>query len=302
MNQSHWLTGAALLLSIAPLTGCSDSAGTGRAQIFVEPEDTVNEGLNPGEGEENIKDGWAVTYDRFLVTVGNVRASRSDSDETLSDPSVFVLDLKGAPPGGYVITTFEDVAAARWDRFGFDLPNTPATATALAPTSDADLAFMKENSFSIYIEGNITKCPIGGMCDPASEVTFRWGLSAGTAFDDCATEDGFTGFAVPEGGSAQVKPTIHGDHWFFNNITSGAELTERYAQYIADCDLNMDGEATLDELKQAKAADVLPSTKYNLSGAISGPINTAFDYLLAQARTLGDFQGDGECPTRRVLP
>jgi hypothetical protein len=302
MNQSHWLTGAALLLSIAPLTGCSDAAGTGRAQIFVEPEDTVNEGLNPGEGEENIKDGWAVTYDRFLVAVGNVRASRSDSDETLSDPSVFVLDLKGAPPGGYVITTFEDVAAARWDRFGFDLPNTPATATALAPTSDADLAFMKENSFSIYIEGNITKCPIGGMCDPASEVTFRWGLSAGTAFDDCATEDGFTGFAVPEGGSAQVKPTIHGDHWFFNNITSGAELTERYAQYIADCDLNMDGEATLDELKQAKAADVLPSTKYNLSGAISGPINTAFDYLLAQARTLGDFQGDGECPTRRVLP
>jgi hypothetical protein len=303
MNQAHWLQGAVLLLSIAwiaPLSGCAEATGT--AQIFVEPEDTVSDGLNPGESEENIKDGWTVTYDRFLVAVGNARASRSDSDEKHADPSVFVLDLRNAPAGGYVITTFEDIAATRWDRFGFDLPNTPSSAQALAPTSDADLAFMIENGFSIYIEGSITKCPIGGTCDPASEITFRWGLSAGTAFDDCATEDGFTGFAVPEGGTAQVKPTIHGDHWFFNNITSGAEQTKRLAQYIADCDLDMNGETTLDELKQAKAADVLPSSNYNLSGALTGPINTAFDYVLAQARTLGDFQGDGECPTRKVLP
>jgi hypothetical protein len=298
------LRGAALLaltaLLTTPLAGCAEA--TGSAQIFVQPEDTVSEGLNPGSDVENIKDGWAVTYDRFLVAIGNVRASRSDSDETLSDPAVYVLDLRGAPPGGYVIKSFEDVPAARWDRFGFDLPNAKQGATSLPPTSDADLELMVSNGYSVYVEGNITKCPIGGACDPASEVTFRWGLAAGTAFDDCATEDGFTGFAVPEGGTAQVKPTIHGDHWFFNNITSGAELTERYAQYIADCDLDMNGETTLDELKQAKASDVLPSEKYNLSGALTGPVSTAFDYVLAQASTLGDFQGDGECPTRRVLP
>ena len=146
-------------------------------------------GLTPGSSEENIKDGWAVTYDRFLVAVGNVRASRSDSDEKHVDPTVFVLDLRAAPAGGYVITTFEDMTATRWDRFGFDLPNATPGAKSLAPTSDADLAFMVENGFSVYIEGNITQCPIGGMCDPASEITFRWGLKAGTAFDDCATED-----------------------------------------------------------------------------------------------------------------
>jgi hypothetical protein len=28
---------------------------------------------------------------------------------------------------------------------------------------------------------------------------------------------------------------------------------------------------------------------------------TAYDYLEAQARTLGDFQGEGECPTRDPL-
>jgi hypothetical protein len=39
---------------------------------------------------------------------------------------------------------------------------------------------------------------------------------------------------------------------------------------------------------------------YNLSGALI-PIVTAYDYLEAQVRTLGDFQGEGECPTRELL-
>ena len=58
----------------------------------------------------------------------------------------------------------------------------------------------------------------------------------------------------------------------------------------------------MEELQQVNAADVFPSESYNLSGAVGGPVNTAYDYVMAQARTLGDYQGDGECPTRRVLP
>jgi hypothetical protein len=49
-----------------------------------------------------------------------------------------------------------------------------------------------------------------------------------------------------------------------------------------------------------RASDVFQSPTYNLSGAPS-PVNTAYDYLDAQSRTLGDFQGDGECPTRCSL-
>lgn len=290
------------LLGLSLAAGCGGTAATGNAQIFVEPEDTIRDGLAPGGDPENIKDGWSVNYDRFLIAIGNLRAKSSSADEPLTDPDVYVLDLKNAPAGGYILTTFEDVPAVRWDRFGFDLPNAKPGAKTLGQTSDADVTLMTTNGYSLYIEGSITQCPPGSACDPSSEVVFRWGLSAGTSFDDCATEDNFTGFAVPEGGTAQVKPTIHGDHWFFSNITSGAEITERYAQYIADSDIDMDGETTLDELKQTKAADVFPSPKYNLSGGVGGSIETAYDYLLSQARTLGDFQGDGECPTRRVLP
>ena len=69
-------------------------------------------------------------------------------------------------------------------------------------------------------------------CQPAPEVRFAWGLAAGTAYDDCAPQTGDAGFAVPSGGTAQVKPTIHGDHWFFTNITQGAEITERRAALV----------------------------------------------------------------------
>lgn len=301
------------LAASAALIGCGGDDGgggdTGEVQVFVEPEDTISGGLLGGAGDEEIADGWTVTYTRFLITVGNVRASRSDTGDAISDPAVYVLDLLNAPAGGYVIKEFSDVAAARWDRFGFDLPNASAGVQTLAPTAQADVDEMVQNGWSVLVEGSLEKadgqsCPPPGTttCVAAPQILFRWGLPAGTAFDDCASEDGFTGFAVPAGGAVQVKPTIHGDHWFFNNFTAGVELTQRYAQYIADSDLSGDGLTTVEELQQVSAADVFPSETYNLSGAVGGPIDTAYDFVVAQARTLGDYQGDGECPTRRVLP
>lgn len=179
----------------------------------------------------------------------------------------------------------------------------------LAPTSQADVDFMVQNGYSVYFEGTIEK-PDGQSCTPGvtpascsalTRVRFAWGVPAGTSFDDCANEEGVAGFAVPAGGSVQVKPTVHGDHWFFDNITSGAEITQRFAQWIANADLDRNGEATLDELQRVRAADVFPQPPYNLWGTLT-PVTTAYDYLLNQSRTLGDYNGDGECPTLRVLP
>lgn len=292
-------------------TACGGAGGaTGSAQIFVSAEDSIPDGLAPGEDVENIRDGWTLSYDTFLVTIGNFRASRTAAPEdAVSDATVSVVDLRNAPAGGLVLATFDGLAAARWDRFGFDLPNATATAVRAGSLSEADHDLMVSNGWSVYVAGRITK-PDGSSCRPGAPadcvertaVTFRWGFAAGTSFDDCAPQSGDTGFAVPAGGTAQLKPTIHGDHWAFTNITQGVEITERRVQWIADADLDRDGETTLEELRNVQAADVFPSPTYNLSGAVGGPVQTAYDYALAQARTLGDFQGDGECPTRAVLP
>jgi len=301
-----------LPIALAPLlaslvcTGCGTGAGVGSAQVFTQAEDTIPGGLQAGDGPENIQDGWDVRYTRFLVTMGGARATRSDTGEQLRDDAVYVLDLLRAPAQGYVIASFDDVAAVRWDRFGFDLPNASAKAKALAPTTESDRAFLVERGDSIYFEGAIESdagqsCPPGKACRPASIITFRWGFPAGTSFDDCGTSDGNAGFAVPSGSSVQIKPTLHGDHWFFSNFTAGVELTARRAQYVADADLDGDGETTIDELRGTPAADVFAVPEYNLAGALGGPIETAYDYVLAEIRTMGHFQGDGDCPTRSVL-
>lgn len=290
------------------VTAC-EGGGTGAAQLFVEPEDSIPEGLEPGAGEENIQDGWSVRYDSFLVTIGNVRARRSsDLADEARNGALYVVNLKNVPAGGLIVADFPGLAAERWDKVGFDLANTPFSAQRGEGVSDADYARMTQNQFSLFIQGKISK-PAGQSCKPNApnncvarqEVTFAWGIKAGTSFDDCASADGQSGFSVPSGGTVQVKPTIHGDHWFFSNLTQGSEITRRLAQWIADADLDRNGETTLDELRQIPAAQLFTQARgYSLSGALI-PIQTAYDFLEAQARTLGDYQGDGECPTRALL-
>ena len=298
---------AVTALALALATGGCSGEGAGTAQIFVEPEDTITHGLRAGVENENIHDGWTVHYERFIVVVGRARAARSDTLERVVDPGVHVLDLLHAPASGYVVAELPDLGAARWDRFGFDLPNAAKGAVPLAPTTADDASLMIDHGYSIYFKGTMTNpagqsCPPGGTCRSAKAISFEWGFPAGTSFDDCSSSDGIAGFAVPSGGTIPVKPTIHGDHWFFSNFTAGVELTERRAQYIADADANCDGETTIAELHEYEAADAFPIPAYNLSGAIGGPIHSAYDYVLAEMRTVGHFQGDGECPTRAVLP
>ena len=285
-----------LLLS-ACSSDSSDTNATGTVQIIVVPEDSIPEGLTPGDGGENIKDGFTVTYDRYLIAIGDFAASRTQSSgDKISDPTTHVLDLKNAPRDGYIVTTWTGLRAAEWDKFGFSLVNANSTATGLAPTSDSDVAFMTSSGYSIYFEGKID--------NGTDELAFKWGFAAGTRFADCADDQGKAGFAVPSGGSVQIKPTIHGDHWFFTNVTEGAEITERRAQWMVECNADKDGELTIAELKACKASNVFPSGTYNLAGITDqdgdGSL-TAFDYVETQVRTLGDYQGDGECPTRTKL-
>jgi hypothetical protein len=315
MNRTKLAPSSTLIRSLALamaalLAGCSDegAAGTGRVQVFVVPEETIPEGLTPGDGDESITDGWTVTYDKFVVTFGNFRASRSaEPGVTLTEPKVTVLDLTKVPANGVILAEFADVAAVRWDRVGFDLPNATASAVKEASVEAEDYQRMLKEGLSLFVRGRIEKAD-GQSCDPkdptmcvdAKAIDFEFALAAGTSFDDCAPADGDAGFAVPTGGTAQVEPTIHGDHWFFNNVTQGAEITERRAQWLADADRDGDGKVDLIELSTIKASDLFRAPTYNLSGGII-PIETAADWVEAQARTLGDFQGDGECPTRKTL-
>jgi hypothetical protein len=274
----------------------SDDAGTGTAQIVVVPESTIPDGLDPGSDPENIQDGWTIRYSRYLTAIGHFRAQRTDTGATVSDPTVYVLDLKNAPTNGYAVKEWRDLAAVRWDKFGFDLPNAKAGATTLAPTTQDDVSFMVSHGYSVYYEGYGVK--------GADQITFKWGFAAGTAFDDCMTEDNIPGFAVPKGGTVQVQPTLHGDHQYFHNVTEGAEETKRLAQWLLTCDGDGNKDLTLAELKTCDVATALPTPPYDLTSIrdqdADGKI-TVYDYVDSQMRTFGDYQGDGECDTRTPI-
>jgi len=303
MNRSRESVALVLLGSLVLASACSSNegsgggGGTGRVQIIVVPEESITEGIEPGTGDENMQDGWAISYDRYLVTVGNFRARRSDTGDAVGDPAIYVLDLKNAPSSGYLVKELADVAAVRWDKFGYDVANATAAAKPLAPTTQADADFMASKGYSVYFEGKGTK--------GAETITFKWGFRAGTSFDDCATSEGLAGFAVPQGGTVQIKPTLHGDHQYFDNVTQGVELTSRRAEWLLTCDQDRNKELTLEELAKCDVAVALPTPPYDLTSVRDqdgdGKI-TAFDYVSTQMRTFGDFQGDGECPTRAPLP
>lgn len=273
---------------------CGDAASTGNVQVFVQAEDTIVDGLTPGTDEESIRDGWTVTYTKFLINIGHFRGGRAEQfRDELSQNETYVLNMKDLPAGGFQLASFKDVDAERWARVGYDMPRADATSICASGVSDLDCAMMQDNGYSLYFEAELTK-------DGEEAVTLFWHSDTGTSFDDCMSETGIPGFSVPSGGTVAVEPTIHGDHWFFTNITQGSEITERRAQWIADSDVNHDGEVTVDELQSVDAVDVFSDDLYNLTGALL-PIETAFDYLAAQSRTLGDYQGEGECPTRTIL-
>jgi hypothetical protein len=306
MTGRRWVVALAVLACLGS-AGCGQA---GRVQVFVQAEDTIPNGLDPGTGPETVVDGWTIRYDKFLAVVGNIHAAQSSSGAAqLADPRLFVLDMKELPPGGLVISDLHGAEATRWDIVGYDLGKADGDSVQGDGISSADFQRMVDGGLTLYIEGHITK-PDGEQCLPAqptdcvsrSEVHFAWALQTATSFDGCTNASGTAGFAVPSGGTVQVKPTIHGDHWFFTNVTQGTEQTQRKAQWLADADLNRDGETTLAELEAVNAALLLtPSRGYDLSGSILPAILTVRDYVEAQARTIGDWQGDGECPLRTIL-
>ncbi len=300
MSRTKTISAITALFVIAACASKTDggtgTGATGAVQIFVLPEDSIANGLEPGNGPENVQDGWTVRYSRYLVAIGNFRARRTDNGDAVTDPTVYILDLKSAPTSGYVAKEFTGLAAVRWDKFGYDIPNAKAGAKALAPTAQADADFMIANGYSVYFEGSGAKS--------GKTVAFKWGFKAGTSFDDCSSPDGISGFAVPAGGTVQVKPTLHGDHQYFDNVTQGVEITKRLAQWLQICDKDANNDLTLEELKGCDVVTALPQPPYDLTSVTDQDMDgkiTVYDYVDTQLRTFGDYQGDGECPTRASL-
>src|SRR5919107_3915589 len=96
MTLSRWRPWITIALA-APLLACGDDGtsggGSGSVALSIEAEDTIPEGLEPGNGPDDITDGWAVRFEQLLFTAGAVNAASSEQDVELSDSTIHLLDL-----------------------------------------------------------------------------------------------------------------------------------------------------------------------------------------------------------------
>ncbi len=280
-----------IVLAACPLvllTACGDdsSGGPGTVRISLQAEVTIADGLSKGPDEENTKD-YGVTYTKFLVAIGNVQLGRSQSGRQLSDPTVYVADLKQVGDQGVEMVKFENVEAGRWDQFGFETPAAAAGARSLAGLGDADLTKMIENGWTHWIEGTVQA--------DSGPVRFTLQSAAPTLFDQCGI-NGKLGLVAVADGTQSSNITIHGDHLWFNSFPTGDEGTvERRAAWMVAVDKDHDGNVTPQDLASVSATEVFTTQLgYRLDGAPI-PIHNALDFVRAQLATQGHFEGEGEC-------
>lgn len=319
MRWSIRLLSPFLLLLIA----CGDDGpvdpGVGGLTVLLEPEDALIDGLEAGDGVDAIHDGWSVTFDRYLIAIGGVDVHLS-TDEAVeaSGEDVFVADLSRLPATGIPLWSVDGLVAGRWE-FHYEIPGAADGSVPHDSVELTDHDAMIAEDWTYLIEATMTH-PSGQSCPPASlaipdervpngntnargeacydnpTIRFEWGANAETRFGPCEVDE-IPGFAMPEGGSQTVAATIHGDHLFFNGFPEGEEGgARRYAQWIADSDLDLDGEITRAELEALLPSDLAEiDERYALGGAPL-ELTSMWAYVIGQLKTQGHFQGEGECP------
>ncbi len=289
-----------ILLVAANLVACAGGA-TGDVVLLLDADPTIRDGLEAGDGRGEVRDGWSVHFDKFIVGVGDVEIARDESGAALLDPKVRVFDLTNVSQA-IELHRFDGVDAVRWHNVSYRTPVIDENAIVHESASEADVRFMREEGWTHLIEGRVThddglSCPPGQECRPANQVRFRLGARAPALFSFCANDFGVTGVAVPAGATAIVGLSLNGDHIFLNAFLTGHANLARLAQWVADADLNGDDLVTEEELATVPASEVMPTPPqgtYSFAGS-PRPIVTALDFVTGQLATLGHFQGTGEC-------
>ena len=274
LKSSNIALGALVCLSLLT-SGCSSeddpAAGSGSLTVLLDHGGAIFDGLEPGDKAINIRDGWSVSADKYIVTVGDIDVHFSTDESVEAEAGdVFVVDLTKVSAAGLSLWTFEGLREGRWE-FNYATPGAGDGSTRHDSVAQADYDEMVSKDWTYFIDGVLTKsdgqsCPPAALAKPGSKtpngnksgtndcydaptVRFAVGASAETKYGPCEVDE-VPGFAISDGGTQTVAATVHGDHVFFNGFPEGDEGgVKRLAQWLADSDLNLDGTVTAEELK-----------------------------------------------------
>jgi len=286
-SRTRILATVAITTLTSAMSGCP-STPTGDLAVSLQAEDTIAEGLAAGSGDEQITDGWAIEYTKFIVALGHVHVQQAGGavNEVEMD---LLADLRTVSSAGRPIQTLSGLPTGRY-MFEYDTPIASADFTRDASVTAADQARMVAEGCTYLIQGTATR--------ETRSIAFDFCLAAETVLE-CSAMAGAEGIVI-NSGSNSAAMTLHGDHLWFNGFPDGDEgVVLRRAGWLALADdrTGADGLLTNADLA-ATPVTVLDPTLYSLTGApsIDGmPIVNLLQYARAQVTTQGHLNGEGEC-------
>jgi hypothetical protein len=268
MKRQPRLAPILLALALGP-TGCGEPA-PGTVEVNVYGEDFIEEGIPAAE----VSDGWAIQFDSFLVTLGEVAVGAGHGAPALSAPDQRVFDLAGATMGQGIAVTSEPLPGGDYDHVRYQIGPARAGATAGSALSSGALEGMVAAGDALRVVGSASKA--------GKTVRFDWGFARRT---DHACHVGLR----IDGGAGEAQITIHGDHLFHDDLLA-AEPNLAF-DLIAASDADADGRVTKAELA---ARDIRGEARYQV-GSIAA--TNLWDFLAHQSTTVGHIDGEGHCDT-----
>jgi len=182
------------------------------------------------------------------------------------------------------VVSFDGLEEGPWEEVSYEIAPIDA-ATTLEGATEADKQLMLDAGASVHIEAVARS--------GAVEKRLDWTFSIATAYRSCKGEkDGkeTEGVLVTNGGADTVELTIHGDHFFYDDLQAATAVLR--FDPIAAADADADGQVTLEEVAAVELVDI-PEGSYGTGSA--GNINDLGAFVAALSRTLGHFRGEGEC-------
>jgi hypothetical protein len=269
--------------------------------VTVSPDQAITSGIPP----EQTADGWGLSFQRFLVSVGRVTLDGDDCNEYSDTTYTRILDAAAGP--GQKMS--EHFALGSCDvSFGVFPP--PPDARVGSGVNDADLLFMRTplsdgiasaGGVSMYVEGQARR---------GSETKhFAWPYRWVADYENCRTT-GESALSMSytldlvSGESATLDLLVSGAALFRNAPSAAADL--RFDPFAAaDTESgNGDGEITLDELSQVPLsalsslggyAEPAPADLGRIATRIDNP-PTLRDYLYTVAfPSVVQFDDQGSC-------
>ena len=126
-ENNPWLWASMIVSSLAIGCGSSSTGGSGEGNLSVvlEAEETIVAGIESGTGDENILDGFDVTFSKYIVSIGNVAMSQAGDSNPQSSSDVVIADFTslGSFPE---LTSFNGIPTGQYTSFGYETPTPDA--------------------------------------------------------------------------------------------------------------------------------------------------------------------------------